>query len=145
MVYSVCTTVDGKQCQLVSAPAVLIYLHPAPQCVLVQRVRPAVRYIVVSALAALCHWAAVSWASSITNTTFLIRANHTCLLPARLSCPPHTWKQSAFLLGTTLLSCPPAPPLPSPHASGALPLFLSPPAAPSSIFKLPTCTTLPQM
>lgn len=79
-------------------------------------------YIVVSALAALCHWAAVSWASSITNTTFLIRANHTCLQPARLSCPPHTWKQSAFLVDTALLGCPP----PLMYQQPNLPFFLPP-------------------
>lgn len=81
-------------------------------------------YIVVSALAALCHWASVSWASSITNTTFLIRANRTCLQPARLSCPPHTWKQSAFLLGTALFDCATPPTLM--HQQPTLPLFLSP-------------------
>lgn len=105
-----------------SAPAGLIYICSSPQCVLVQRVRPVVNYIVVSALAALCHWAAVSWASSITNTTFLIRANHTCLQPARLSCPPHTWKQSAFLVDTALLGCPP----PLMYQQPSLPFFLPP-------------------
>uniref|UniRef100_A0A3P8P2L1 Nuclear factor 1 n=1 Tax=Astatotilapia calliptera TaxID=8154 RepID=A0A3P8P2L1_ASTCA len=83
---------------------------------------------------------------NIPQQTQVPRANRTCLQPTRLSCPPHTWKQSAFLLGTALLN-PPPPSLPC--ASAAHPLSLSlplaPPAAPFTSFKLPTCTTLLQM
>lgn len=74
---------------------------------------------------------------------FSLGANRTCLQPTRISCPPHTWKQSAFLLSKTLLlGAPPPPPPPFPLLHQQHSLTFSP-AAPFSIFEIPTCTTFP--
>lgn len=71
----VCTSeVTQSACKRCGASGVLAwFIWGAPQCVSVHLVRPELHYIVVTVLTALYHWAAMSWASSITNTTFLIR------------------------------------------------------------------------
>lgn len=130
---------ECNQCQLVSAPAVLIYLREAPQCVLVQLVRPVLHYIVVS----VCYATRLQRLGPPPSPTqlFSLGANRTCLQPTQLSCPPHTWKQSAFLIRTALLSCP--------SSSSSSPPVHQQPTFPSFLLlllpELSTCTALPQM
>lgn len=91
----------------------------ALQCGSVLPVGPVVHYIVVTALTSFTTELQCLGPPPSSTQLFSLGANRTCLQPTQLSCPPHTWKQSAFLLSAALL------PQPLPGISSSL-------AAPSS-------------
>lgn len=71
------------------------FICKVPQCVSVLLVGPVAHYIVVTALTSSTTGLQCLGTPPSSTQLFSLGANRTCLQPTQLSCPPHTWKQSA--------------------------------------------------